>query len=226
MAALEGRRAIVTGASSGIGAATARALEEAGARVHTGSRRDGNLDVTDAGELRSGSSRRRWPSSAGSTSSSTTPGLARGPRPGVGGGRGRRARGDRDERARADADDAALPAAPDRRRERAHRQPRLGRRHLGVPERLVVRRVEVRGARLHARAARRPAGPARARDERRARARRDRLLERALPRRRGAREGRLRGRRDGRPAACRGRRRLHHVRADAPAERQHRRDRR
>jgi 3-hydroxy acid dehydrogenase / malonic semialdehyde reductase len=48
MGALDGRRAIVTGASSGIGAATARALEEAGARVHTGSRRDGNLDVTDA----------------------------------------------------------------------------------------------------------------------------------------------------------------------------------
>ena len=47
MAALDGRRAIVTGASSGIGAATARALAEAGARVHTGSRRDGNLDVTD-----------------------------------------------------------------------------------------------------------------------------------------------------------------------------------
>jgi len=42
---LEGRRAIVTGASSGIGAATARALQEAGARVYTGSRRDGNLDV-------------------------------------------------------------------------------------------------------------------------------------------------------------------------------------
>jgi NADP-dependent 3-hydroxy acid dehydrogenase YdfG len=44
---LEGKRAIVTGASSGIGAATTRALEEAGARVHTGSRRQGNLDVTD-----------------------------------------------------------------------------------------------------------------------------------------------------------------------------------
>jgi 3-hydroxy acid dehydrogenase/malonic semialdehyde reductase len=47
MAALDGRRAIVTGASSGIGAATARALEDAGARVYTGSRRDGNLDVRD-----------------------------------------------------------------------------------------------------------------------------------------------------------------------------------
>ena len=47
MATLDGKRAIVTGASSGIGAATARELEEAGARVYTGSRRDGNLDVTD-----------------------------------------------------------------------------------------------------------------------------------------------------------------------------------
>jgi NADP-dependent 3-hydroxy acid dehydrogenase YdfG len=47
MTALDGKRAIVTGASSGIGAATARALEAAGARVYTGSRRDGNLDVTD-----------------------------------------------------------------------------------------------------------------------------------------------------------------------------------
>jgi NADP-dependent 3-hydroxy acid dehydrogenase YdfG len=45
--ALDGKRAIVTGASSGIGAATARALADAGARVVTGSRRDGNLDVTD-----------------------------------------------------------------------------------------------------------------------------------------------------------------------------------
>jgi len=48
VAALDGKRAIVTGASSGIGAATTRALEEAGARVHTGSRSAGNLDVTDA----------------------------------------------------------------------------------------------------------------------------------------------------------------------------------
>jgi 3-hydroxy acid dehydrogenase / malonic semialdehyde reductase len=49
MAELDGKRAIVTGASSGIGAATAAALEQAGARVHRGSRSQGNLDVTDAG---------------------------------------------------------------------------------------------------------------------------------------------------------------------------------
>jgi hypothetical protein len=47
VASLEGKRAIVTGASSGIGAATAQVLRDAGAQVYTGSRRDGNLDVTD-----------------------------------------------------------------------------------------------------------------------------------------------------------------------------------
>ena len=47
MAALDGKRAIVTGSSSGIGAATARALAEAGARVYAGSRSAGNLDVRD-----------------------------------------------------------------------------------------------------------------------------------------------------------------------------------
>src|SRR3954467_820275 len=50
---LEGRRAIVTGASSGIGAATTQELREAGARVYTGSRREGNLDVTDPAGVRS-----------------------------------------------------------------------------------------------------------------------------------------------------------------------------
>ena len=55
MAPLDGKTAIVTGASSGIGAATARALREAGAKVAVGARRvdrlDGDfthaLDVTD-----------------------------------------------------------------------------------------------------------------------------------------------------------------------------------
>ena len=46
MSTLDGKRAVVTGDSSGIGAATARALEEAGARVVGGSRATG-LDVTD-----------------------------------------------------------------------------------------------------------------------------------------------------------------------------------
>jgi NADP-dependent 3-hydroxy acid dehydrogenase YdfG len=43
---LDGKRAIVTGGSSGIGAATCRALEQAGARVVSASRATG-LDVTD-----------------------------------------------------------------------------------------------------------------------------------------------------------------------------------
>jgi hypothetical protein len=47
VAALEGKRAIVTGASSGIGAATVQALRAEGAQVVTGSRREGNLDVID-----------------------------------------------------------------------------------------------------------------------------------------------------------------------------------
>ncbi|HEY6961788.1 MAG TPA: SDR family NAD(P)-dependent oxidoreductase [Gaiellaceae bacterium] len=47
MAGLEGKRAIVTGASSGIGAATVHALRDAGATVVSGSRREGNLDVTN-----------------------------------------------------------------------------------------------------------------------------------------------------------------------------------
>jgi 3-hydroxy acid dehydrogenase / malonic semialdehyde reductase len=54
---LEGKTAIVTGASSGIGAATARALRDAGVKVAVGARRadrlEGDfaqeLDVTDAG---------------------------------------------------------------------------------------------------------------------------------------------------------------------------------
>ena len=48
MAVLDGKRAIVTGASSGIGAATAAALTDAGARVAAGSRSAGDLDVTDS----------------------------------------------------------------------------------------------------------------------------------------------------------------------------------
>jgi len=58
VAGLEGKTAVVTGASSGIGAATASALAHAGARVHGGARRPDRiagpviaheLDVTDVG---------------------------------------------------------------------------------------------------------------------------------------------------------------------------------
>ena len=45
MAGLEGKTAIVTGASSGIGAAIARALAGAGARVAGGARRTDRLET-------------------------------------------------------------------------------------------------------------------------------------------------------------------------------------
>ena len=48
---LDGKTAIVTGASSGIGAATARALREAGARVAGGARRQDAIDADVALEL-------------------------------------------------------------------------------------------------------------------------------------------------------------------------------
>ena len=51
MAALEAKTAIVTGASSGIGAATTRALREAGVRVAAGARRTDRLDADVALEL-------------------------------------------------------------------------------------------------------------------------------------------------------------------------------
>jgi NADP-dependent 3-hydroxy acid dehydrogenase YdfG len=51
MGPLDGKRAIVTGASSGIGAATVRALREVGARVAGGARRVDRVDADVALEL-------------------------------------------------------------------------------------------------------------------------------------------------------------------------------
>jgi 3-hydroxy acid dehydrogenase/malonic semialdehyde reductase len=51
VAALAGKTAIVTGASSGIGAATVRALRDAGARVAGGARRAGRVEADVAREL-------------------------------------------------------------------------------------------------------------------------------------------------------------------------------
>ena len=51
MASLSGKTAIVTGASSGIGAATTRALRDAGARVAGGARRVDEIDADLALEL-------------------------------------------------------------------------------------------------------------------------------------------------------------------------------
>ena len=78
---LEGKTAIVTGASSGIGASTVRKLREAGVRVVGGARRVERIDADVAlsarrhrrGELDRLRRSRPPPSSAASTSSTTTP---------------------------------------------------------------------------------------------------------------------------------------------------------
>ena len=93
--ALEGCTVIVTGAGSGIGAATARLLGAAGASVVLVGRREAPLrQSADAvsrpaaapsryrptwpiAPVRPASSPRRWPRSAGSTASSTTTAPAR-----------------------------------------------------------------------------------------------------------------------------------------------------
>ena len=224
---LEGKTAIVTGASSGIGAATARALAEAGAKVAGGARRVDELetevklelDVTDPGELRAFRGRR-----AGSAGRARHPRQQRRPRPRPRplrqeqrGGRGDRAR---DERARRPADDAPLPAAHPRRW--PHREHGLDRRAPAVRERGRLHHLEVRRARLLVRAPRGPARPPDPHHDRRARPRRVELLARPLPRRRGEGERRLRGRR---AAHARRRRGVRRLGGHPAAAREHRRAR-
>ena len=209
---LEGKTAVVTGASSGIGAATVRKLREAGVRVVGGARRveriDADLalplDVTDeesaeafVGQRGRGARRDRHPLQQ------------RGPRarPLSVLGVERGGRGDRPahERRRRPADDAPLPPAHPRRG--THPLHGLGRGPAGVPERRLVRRREVRAARVRLRAAR---GPARAADpdhDRRRGPRRERVLARPLPaatrrRRRRSTRASTRSRPTTSPTAC------------------------
>ena len=224
---LEGKTAIVTGASSGIGAAVVRDLRAEGVRVAGGARRveriDADvaleLDVTDVESCERfvavGGGRARW---GRHPLQQRRPGAR--PRPGRRVDRGGRGDRDRDQRRRADADHAPLPASHPGRR--PHRQHGVDRRAAGLPERLLVHRVEVRGAGLHVRAPRGPARPADPRHDGGCGPRRDRVLGRSLSRRRGGGQVRLRRARAGH--ARRGRR-LRHVRVDASAAREHRRDR-
>ena len=172
----------------------ARASRAEGVRVAGGARRVERLadatialelDVTDPASCERFVDARGRAARRASTSSSTTPASRSAATRSTESTEEDEEHGLRDERPRAHADDAALPAAHPRRR--PHRQHRLDRRPPGVRERRVVRRVEVRGARLHLRAARGSARPADPDHDRRRRPRRDGVLARPLPGRR--REG-------------------------------------
>ena len=136
MAALDltGKTAIVTGASSGIGQATARALKDAGVRVAGGARRVDRLetdvklelDVTDPESSERFVAAARRGSSEGLDILFNNAGLALGRAPFNESSEEDEARGVQHERQRARAHDAALPAAHSRRR--PHRQHGLGRR--------------------------------------------------------------------------------------------------
>ena len=163
---LSGKRAIVTGASSGIGAATARVLAAEGARVAGGARRVERLETRS--RSRSTSPTRRAASASSPRRSSARrarhPRQRRRarprPRPVRRVERGGRATRLRDERQRARAHDAALPAAL---RATAGTSSTSARSRAGGRTRdgAALHRGEVRRARLHVRAARGPARPRR-----------------------------------------------------------------
>src|SRR6266511_1624593 len=146
------------------------------------------------------------------------------PRSCVGAGRGGRARRVRDQRERARPHDPALPSAHPRRR--SHSQPGQRGRHLGVPARGRLLRLEGRRAHVHARPARGSPRPTRTRDERRSRPRAQRLLEGPVQGRRGEGRGRLRRGRHGRADEPRRRRGVQPLRPHTPPARERRRDRR
>ena len=136
---LSGKTAIVTGASSGIGPATAKALAAAGVRVAGGARRVERLETEIALELdvTDPASCERFVAQAveqlgGLNILFNNAGLALGRVSVRRVERGGRSGGVRDQRERPRAHDAALPAAHPRRR--PHRQHGLGRRAAGVRE--------------------------------------------------------------------------------------------
>ena len=161
---LSGKTAIVTGASSGIGRATAKALADAGVRVAGGARRVERLDTEIALELDV------------TDPESCARFVARGRRAA---GRHQHPLQQRRPRTRpgpfdesSEEDEAAVFATnvnglvrmtrlclPHIHDVRPHRQHGLGRRAAGVREGRELHRLEVRRARLHVRTARRPARP-------------------------------------------------------------------
>ena len=198
MSSLAGKTAVVTGASSGFGAATARLLAEAGVRVAGGARRVERLeteialplDVTDP-ESCAAFVVRAVHELGGIDILVNTAGLALGRVPAD-------EATEEDERAMIETNVLGLM-----------RITRLCLPHIrdgghivnlgsiagraGISERLRLRRLEVRRARLHLRAARGPARPPDPHHHGRPGRRRDRVLARPLQGRREHREVRLRG---------------------------------
>ena len=225
---LEGKTAIVTGASSGIGAATVRKLREAGVRVVGGARRveriDADvalpLDVTDE-ESCAAFVARAAAELGGIDILVNNAGLALGRYPFTESTPEDEATVLHTNVDGADADDAALPAAHPRRR--PHRLHGLDRRAPGVRERRRLRRCEVRRPRLHLRRCARTSSAVRSASRRSIRAS-SRPSSRSCASR-ATRRPRRRRTRDVEPLTRGRRRRLRPLRAHAPAARERGRDR-